>query len=84
MLRAKQKGLVTILLMNEDDFISKHNSELLGYLEDVPGFKQEDNTLNFPTNIRIGAQTNVPVLNAFNIYLQQLNRDTDRIIIKLN
>tara|TARA_R110002050_G_scaffold233644_1_gene369561 strand:+ start:1434 stop:1688 length:255 start_codon:yes stop_codon:yes gene_type:complete len=84
MLRKANRPQQTILLMNEDDFVSKHNSELLGYLEDVPGFKVDEKTLNFTTNMRIGAQQNVPVLNAFNIYLQQLSREVQRIIIKLN
>ena len=83
MLRKAKQRQPTILLLNEDDFISKHNSELLGYLEDVPNFKV-NNTLNFATNMRIQSQTRVPVIEAFNIYLQQLSRDTDRIIITLN
>ena len=82
MLRAKNR-LTTILLMNEDDFKMNHTSELLAHLEDIPGFKR-DGVLNFPTNIRIGGGENIQVLNAFNMYLQQLSRDTDRIIIKLN
>lgn len=83
MLRNKNK-LTTILLMNEDDFISNHNSELLGYLMDVPGFKVDDYTLNFSTKMRIASDQQVSVLNAFNMYLQQLSFDTDRIIINLN
>jgi len=43
-----------------------------------------NNTLNFATNMRIGAQERVPVLDAFNIYLQQISREIDRIIITLN
>lgn len=84
MLRRAKGKIKTILLMNEDDFISKHNSELLGYLMDVPEFKADENTLNFSTQMRIGSEQQVPVLDAFNIYLQQLSRDTDRIIITLN
>lgn len=84
MLRKANKKQITILLMNEDDFISKHNSELLGYLEDVPGFKVNEKTLNFSTRTRIGSDQPVPVINAFNMYLQQLSIDTDRIIINLN
>ena len=71
----------TILVMYADEFLSKHNNELLGHLESIANFKQ-GTTLNFATNIRIGAQENVPVLNAFNIYLQQLSREgVSRIII---
>ena len=83
MLRKAKQRQPTILLLNEDDFVTKHNTELLGYLEDVPNFKV-NNTLNFATNMRIGAQERVPVLDAFNIYLQQISREIDRIIITLN
>jgi len=83
MLRKAKQRPQTILLLNEDDFVTKHNTELLGYLEDVPNFKV-NNTLNFATNMRIGAQERVPVLDAFNIYLQQISREIDRIIITLN
>lgn len=83
MLRAKNK-LTTILLMTEDDFISKHNSELLGYLLDVPEFRVDEQTLNFSTKMRIGSEARVSVLDAFNQYMQQISFDTDRIIIKLN
>ena len=83
MLRKAKQRQPTILLLNEDDFVTKHNTELLGYLEDVPKFKV-NNTLNFATNMRIGAQERVPVLDAFNIYLQQISREIDRIIITLN
>ena len=83
MLRTKKRHM-TILLMTEDDFISKHNSELLGYLLDVPSFKVDGKTLNFSTRTRIASETSVPVLEAFNQYMQQMSFDTDRIIIKLN
>ena len=47
MLRKAKQRQQTILLLNEDDFVSKHNSELLGYLEDVPKFKNpfQDKTM---------------------------------------
>jgi len=35
MLRKAKQRPQTILLLNEDDFVTKHNTELLGYLEDV-------------------------------------------------
>ena len=82
MLNLKFKSTERILLLNAEDFTSSYNSQLLGYLEDVPGFKVND-TLNFSTRTRIGSQQRVPVLEAFNMYLQQLSRDTDRIIITL-
>tara|TARA_R110002050_G_scaffold79721_2_gene170414 strand:- start:402 stop:650 length:249 start_codon:yes stop_codon:yes gene_type:complete len=82
MLNLKFKSTERILLLDAEDFTSSYNSQLLGYLEDVPGFKVND-TLNFSTRTRIGSQERVPVLEAFNMYLQQLSRDTDRIIITL-
>ena len=39
--------------------------------------------VTFKTRTRIGSQEMVPVLEAFNIFLQHLSRDTDRIIITL-
>ena len=82
MLNLKFKSTERILLLNAEDFTSSYNSQLLGYLEDVPGFKVND-TLNFSTRTRIGSQERVPVLEAFNVYLQQLSRDADRINITL-
>ena len=82
MLNLKFKSTERILLLNAEDFTSSYNSQLLGYLEEVPGFKVND-TLNFSTRTRIRSQERVPVLEAFNMYLQQLSRDTDRIIITL-
>ena len=79
-LNLKFTSTETILLLNAEDFTASHTSQLLGYLEDVPGFKVND-TLNFSTRTRIGSQERVPVLEAFNICLQHLSRDTDRIII---
>ena len=70
MLNLKFKSTERILLLNAEDFTSSYNSQLLSYLEDVPGFKV-NNTLNFSTRTMIGSQERVPVLEAFNIYLQQ-------------
>ena len=80
MLRNKKRQ-ETILVMYAEDFLQNHNSELLAHLEDVPNFKQ-GNTLNFKTNMRIGSQNRVEVIDAFNIYLQKLQHEgVDRIII---
>ena len=81
MLRSKSRR--TILLLNEDDFISKHNSELLGHLMDV----QEINfgsTINFSTQTYFAGDNEIPVIQAFNNYLRGLRRDVERIIINLD
>ena len=71
-----------IQLMNADDFMSSHTSELLAHLEDIQGINF-GKTLNFSTQTQFrGSQPN-KVMDAFNIYLRSIARHTHRIIITL-
>lgn len=81
MLRAK-KQQENILIMNAEDFTSSYTSELLAHLEDVPDLRKGD-TLNFPTRTVFRGMENNRVITAFNMYLQRLSHEVDRIIITL-
>jgi hypothetical protein len=80
MLRRKSNVKENILLLDANDFTSNYNSQLLGELEDC---KQINfgTYLNFSTNIRFEGNQNSRVIQAFNIYVQQLRREYSRIII---
>ena len=81
MLRQKSNVRENILLLDANDFTSNYNSELLGALEDCQAINFGTH-LNFPTNIRFEGNSNGVVIQAFNIYLQQLlSREYSRIII---
>jgi hypothetical protein len=81
MLKRKSNVKENILLLDANDFTSSYNSELLGVLEDCQQINFGTH-LNFTTNIRFeGNGNNNRVVQAFNIYLQQLRREYSRIII---
>ena len=80
MLRRKSNVKENILLLDANDFTSSYNSELLGALEDCQQINFGTH-LNFSTNIRFEGNQNSRVIQAFNIYVQQLRREYSRIII---
>jgi hypothetical protein len=80
MLKQKNNVKENILLLDASDFTSSYNSQLLGVLEDCQQINFGTH-LNFTTNIRFEGNGNNRVVQAFNIYLQQLRREYSRIII---
>jgi hypothetical protein len=80
MLKKKNNVKENILLLDAVDFTSNYNSQLLGALEDCQQINFGTH-INFSTNIRFEGNTNNIVIQAFNIYVQQLRREHSRIII---
>jgi hypothetical protein len=77
----KTKSNELILILDAEDFRSNYGSELLGWLEDCDAINFGSH-LNFRTNIRFEGNANSRVVQAFNIYIQQiLSRECSRIII---
>ena len=70
------------MVLDKEDFNNYYGQELLANLESCPQIRFGD-TLNFETKTIFNGTQNSSVVDAFNMYLRNLSRTVERIIINL-